>query len=620
MSLHFKNTIEIWGLHSKMGYSFGTDFSDVNVHANSDKAIEIGALAYAQGSDVHFAPGQFNPDSQKGQELIGHELAHVVQQKEGRVSAKKQGAGMPINDDPGLEKEADEMGAKAAQGKMADVKGKGNGIQRKTTDNSTKGEIGLHNEQVSNEGGTVTVSGTTRDGQVVRPQHYSEAEYEQSEELIKQLEAEAPTHAFFEQVAHNIAYKEPGFNPHKDEDNNQIGILLKQFGYQLYEVKRGRLGFQYCYLVSKKAGQNDIIGFRGTADAASGFADLDPESVGYQQYLMNKDLIDSLLTNAEGKVDVTGHSLGGALAQLVTSYHASKVGNVYTFQSPGISSAMVENYNKTAKEDRPNVYHHVAVGDMVDKAGDANLPGTVYSHDFGYYWIETNELLNNVQSHWGALQANMEAVGQESKSLAGNFGTLLKETTIPLYQLFNGQNGMDGMVQDIQDIQGLIAEGKKDAAALKLQLGDVVGAVASAHKQFLFSSENFTEARTQNKMADGLYANGVDESSVVTAHDSYPYQEERKTTENVRDAAGEMAYQYLSPAQIMTMYQKVEALQATLDQMWEAVVAIGNFIADGASSVWESITSFPETVRQAMATFLYELDRYIKYQIGYPMF
>ena len=63
--------------------------------------------------------------------MIGHELTHVVQQKEGSVSAKKQGAGLPINDDPGLEKEADEIGAKAAQGKVADVQRKGSGVQKK---------------------------------------------------------------------------------------------------------------------------------------------------------------------------------------------------------------------------------------------------------------------------------------------------------------------------------------------------------------------------------------------------------------------------------------------------------------------------------------------------------
>lgn len=70
---------------SKMENSFGTDFSQVNIHKNDEGATQMGALAYTQGSNVHFAPGQYNPGSQKGQELLGHELTHVVQQREGRV-------------------------------------------------------------------------------------------------------------------------------------------------------------------------------------------------------------------------------------------------------------------------------------------------------------------------------------------------------------------------------------------------------------------------------------------------------------------------------------------------------------------------------------------------------
>ncbi|MBN2422746.1 DUF4157 domain-containing protein, partial [Candidatus Woesearchaeota archaeon] len=97
---------------------------------NSDQATNMGALAYTQGNDVHFAPGQYNPGSQQGQELIGHELTHVVQQRQGRVAPTKQGKGLPVNDNPALEKEADEMGAKAAQGGGANVVGAGLGIQR----------------------------------------------------------------------------------------------------------------------------------------------------------------------------------------------------------------------------------------------------------------------------------------------------------------------------------------------------------------------------------------------------------------------------------------------------------------------------------------------------------
>ena len=102
---------------NKMSSSFGTDFSDVNIHSDSKSATDAGALAYTQGNDIHFAPGQYDPSSQSGQELLGHELTHVQQQREGRVQANNEVNGMPLNDDKGLEKEADDMGAKAAQRK-----------------------------------------------------------------------------------------------------------------------------------------------------------------------------------------------------------------------------------------------------------------------------------------------------------------------------------------------------------------------------------------------------------------------------------------------------------------------------------------------------------------------
>jgi len=123
-------------LQSRMENSFGVDFSDVDIHKDSEQAPSLSSLAYTQGNDIHFAPGQYDPGSQKGQELLGHELSHVVQQRDGRVRPTKQGKGMPVNDNPSLEKEADEMGAKAAQGKMADVTGKGSGVQRQEDENA----------------------------------------------------------------------------------------------------------------------------------------------------------------------------------------------------------------------------------------------------------------------------------------------------------------------------------------------------------------------------------------------------------------------------------------------------------------------------------------------------
>lgn len=74
-------------VQSKMEQSFGTSFNDVNIHTNDKSATDLGALAYTQGNNVHFAPGQYNPESKQGQELLGHELTHVVQQKQGRVKS-----------------------------------------------------------------------------------------------------------------------------------------------------------------------------------------------------------------------------------------------------------------------------------------------------------------------------------------------------------------------------------------------------------------------------------------------------------------------------------------------------------------------------------------------------
>ena len=87
----------------------GVDLSDVTVQRNSDKPAEIKAEAYAQGSNIHLAPGQ--------EQHLPHEAWHVVQQKQGRVQPTVQAKnGAHINDDPGLEREADIMGAKALNG------------------------------------------------------------------------------------------------------------------------------------------------------------------------------------------------------------------------------------------------------------------------------------------------------------------------------------------------------------------------------------------------------------------------------------------------------------------------------------------------------------------------
>ncbi len=99
----------------KMESAFGGhDFSSVKIHADSAEAPKVGAKAFTRGKDIHFAPGQYNPESSKGLELLGHELTHVVQQDQGRVKPTGNVNGQPLNDDKSLEGEADSLGRKFA--------------------------------------------------------------------------------------------------------------------------------------------------------------------------------------------------------------------------------------------------------------------------------------------------------------------------------------------------------------------------------------------------------------------------------------------------------------------------------------------------------------------------
>ncbi|ASZ10859.1 DUF4157 domain-containing protein [Chitinophaga pendula] len=93
------------GIEATSGFSM----DDVKVHYSSDKPAQLQALAYAQGTDIHIGPGQ--------EKHLPHEAWHVVQQKQGRVQPTIQRKGArPINDDVGLEQEADVMGRQALSG------------------------------------------------------------------------------------------------------------------------------------------------------------------------------------------------------------------------------------------------------------------------------------------------------------------------------------------------------------------------------------------------------------------------------------------------------------------------------------------------------------------------
>ena len=105
-------------LKSGIEHLSGLSMDHVKVHYNSSQPAQLNALAYAQGADIHVAPGQ--------EQHLPHEAWHVVQQAQGRVRPTMQMRGsVPVNDDAGLEREADVMGAKALG-----LNAEGNAVQR----------------------------------------------------------------------------------------------------------------------------------------------------------------------------------------------------------------------------------------------------------------------------------------------------------------------------------------------------------------------------------------------------------------------------------------------------------------------------------------------------------
>jgi hypothetical protein len=131
----------------------GMSMDHVKVVYNSSKPAEVNALAYAEGSVIHVAPGQ--------EQHLPEEAWHVVQQMQGKVRETTKVAGVAVNNDPDLEHEAEEKGAEALKigqpgavptALASSAAPQGGPIQRKVipyTTSANKEEIDYYSEAAS---------------------------------------------------------------------------------------------------------------------------------------------------------------------------------------------------------------------------------------------------------------------------------------------------------------------------------------------------------------------------------------------------------------------------------------------------------------------------------------
>lgn len=107
------------GVRVRMEQRFGKDFSRVRVHQGTE-AKTLSSVAFAMGDHLYFEPGLYRPDTPSGERLLGHELTHVVQQREMGLSTRMPSR-VAVLDDRGLERQADASAGRISRGENPQV-------------------------------------------------------------------------------------------------------------------------------------------------------------------------------------------------------------------------------------------------------------------------------------------------------------------------------------------------------------------------------------------------------------------------------------------------------------------------------------------------------------------
>lgn len=200
-------------------------------------------------------------------------------------------------------------------------------------------------------------------------------------------------HLVFEQLTHALTYEDALSQAMQDD--------LHAWGYERSRrAISGRHGLQLsCFVPDAERAKDDyvrqlhggkvrpVMAFRGTDGSGDLESDLGEGGIGRSQWLANEALIRDHLDQlaARGKVVVSGHSLGGALAQLTAALYPGKVGELVTFQSPGIPASVVAQlraHNDTAKpKDQVPSTHYQVGDDIINAIGADYTPGVVVKVD-----------------------------------------------------------------------------------------------------------------------------------------------------------------------------------------------------------------------------------------------
>jgi hypothetical protein len=230
-----------------------------------------------------------------------------------------------------------------------------------------------------------------------------------------------PDDWFNEYIAHTVAYMQP-----EELDRNALDPSAPDYAQRLATIERHRAQMEawgynpdsLTFLNDSRSGDTEtglqavridprerdgglgsIVGFRGTEPLGTHQSTLTNPTgalddvatdlgrdIGSTQYGPNQERIRALIAGGTGPMTLTGHSLGGALAQHAAADSTDLgVANVVGFQAPGIDSASAEAFNAANADGRIGVRFHEHSNDVVHRAGEQKLGGTHHT------WEDTND-------------------------------------------------------------------------------------------------------------------------------------------------------------------------------------------------------------------------------------
>ena len=194
--------------------------------------------------------------------------------------------------------------------------------------------------------------------------------------------------AVYEALAKSIV-----FLNQKPNAQNQVSRFLDTNGYYIDRIFDDReTGFYAIGFGSSDPKQPPALVFRGT-DFIDGDATFsDSSDIGLPEFENNRDSIKNWLTQISQDTtknpskllpDVIGHSWGGAIAQIVATEYTSITGDIFTFNSPGVSQSTFNTFRRNlSRAGNKSVSHYIVSGDFVSLFGEAFIPGKVFIQSF----------------------------------------------------------------------------------------------------------------------------------------------------------------------------------------------------------------------------------------------